>query len=345
MKRIVCCLLLIACCYAVPAGADAVDEGLLANADAGLKTHTRSAVAAGVDGDRLVHMTRSMLAHQYQVEQIVQAQKSIMAAVQQGLPAEPVMNKAHEGMAKKASPEQVLQAMEQVRGRYGSAYGKAAALGLAASVQHQVGNLTAEALTAGMKQEQADRIMQQLQSRTHAMSRAEAGRLSIQTMTTARDMARMGVKADLAADVVCQALQNRFQVMQMQQLREQFHARSKTTDPHALAHQFSNSFQHGRNPVGSNMNSNQFGHGEPAGPDGSGGYGSGPGGAENDNGSGSDGSGSGAGQDGGSGGSNGGSGDSGGGSGGSGDSGAGSGDGSGNGSGGSGGGSGSGGNH
>jgi hypothetical protein len=274
MRKITILLLvmLLSCGFAY---ADAVDKELPASTDNALKAHTRAMIKAGVDAEKGLNMTRAMLRNQYQNQHIIQAQKAVMKAARQGVPPEPVMNKAHEGMAKNVPPDQVVQAMVRVQSRYATAFNLASHLNLNTQTRNRMGNLTAEAMTAGMTEEAGNRIMQQLQVQTRAMNHNDGEPLAVQTMTTAREMVRLGVDAETAAEVVCLALQNQFQAQEMIQLRQQFRDQAHEGDPQQLAHQFAYNLQQGSgNGAQGNDDSGQGGNGG-AGNSGSGGTGAG----------------------------------------------------------------------
>ena len=70
----------------------------------------------------------------------------------------------------------------------------------------------ADSLAAGMKTEDMDAVIAQLQvqiqSRQQTRNKAEDVELAIQTMQTTRTMARLGVHSSDVSDTLCQALQN-----------------------------------------------------------------------------------------------------------------------------------------
>lgn len=284
-------LLLFGLLVALPAFADVVDEGLPPSADQALKAHTRAMIKAGVNAQEGLNMTRTMLQHHYQNQHIINAQERVMEAARQGLPTEPVMNKAKEGMAKNVPPDRVVQAMAQVQGRYAKAHSLASGLNLDAQARHQVGNLMAEAMTARMTEDAGNRIMLQLQAKAQTLNHSMANQLAIQTAMTTREMARLGVNADRTAEVICLALQNQYQAREMAQLRQQFRDQAHQEDPQQLAQQFAHSLHQG-------VNSGTSGYGDSsngAGSSGSSGSGTGSGGGSSGSGAGSGGSGAGGG--------------------------------------------------
>jgi len=66
-----------------------------------------------------------MLQHRFQEKNTIQAQNTLMETMRSGLPVDPVMNKAFEGMAKNKPDETIVQAMKKTQSRYAYAYRKA----------------------------------------------------------------------------------------------------------------------------------------------------------------------------------------------------------------------------
>jgi hypothetical protein len=58
-------------------------------------------------------MLTQMVQNRYQKQNIIRAQQIVADTAKAGLPTEPVMSKAMEGMAKHASQNQVILAMER----------------------------------------------------------------------------------------------------------------------------------------------------------------------------------------------------------------------------------------
>ena len=69
------------------------------------------------------------------------------------------------------------------------------------------------------------------QTRQQARNRAEDDELAVQTMQTARTMARLGVDSSEVADILNQALRNAYTHREMEQLRQQIAIRSTRNRP------------------------------------------------------------------------------------------------------------------
>jgi hypothetical protein len=288
------------------------------SAQAQIEAQTQEMSDVGVPAEPARNMLAAMHQHQFSHENIIQAQHEVMNCAKTGLPTEPVMNKALEGMAKKASEQQILAAMQTVHGRYAHANRMAKAM---SNTKHTVDTLThaiADSLAAGMKSKDMEAIMLQMKTKNNAQrkNKSEEEQLATQTMLTTRTMARLGIHSSDVSATLCQALQSNYSHQEMEQLRHQMATKAHQASPQQIAHQHANAIGKGGNPGGSNGAGEGSGGSGPGGSgNGSGGSGGGPGGG----GGGSGGSGSGPGGGGsGPGGSGSGSGGNGGGSGGSG---------------------------
>ncbi len=241
----------------------------------------------------------------YQELNMVRAQQTVVNTAREGLPTEPVMNKAMEGMAKHVTEEQVIAAMETVRNRYSHAYRLAGALSDDRKTKGILAEAIAGSLAAGMADQEMDTIMAQLRTQTRQQTRNQAENLSLQTMLTVRSMMRLGANPADTSDTVCQALEHRYTAQNMEQLRNRFSDEAQNTPAGQLAHQYagttgkkgsdSGGSGSGSSGSGSGGSGNSGSGGGNLGGSGSGGSGSGSSGSGNSGSgnSGSDGSGSG----------------------------------------------------
>jgi hypothetical protein len=230
-----------------PVWADEIDDALPENTSLKIRNNTRQMVQAGMSQDDATQLTRSMLQHRFQEENTIQAQKTLMETLQSGLPVDPVMNKALEGMAKNKPDEAIVQAMKKTQSRFAYAYRKAQEITTDEDSQDILGHSIAQGMGAGLQDEDIDRVMAQLHTRTRQMSQNRAEDLCLQTFQAARVMARLGVDPDNVSHVVSQALQNRFTARQMRQLGEEFSNQSQQGSPNQLANQFAQQLGEGQN--------------------------------------------------------------------------------------------------
>ena len=302
--------------YASIAFADAIEDSLPPETPDKLKASTRQMILAGLKDDDAINMTRAMLENKFTIDNTLEAQHIIMNALNEGLPLEPLKNKVFEGMTKNVKPDRIVRAMEMVLSRYTFAYGQAAVLTKEKTQIGRLGNTLSAALAAGLKNQDAAQICSMIQNKAQTMNSTAHNSLAVETLKTARDMARLSVASQAVADVLIQALQKDYRAEEMKSMRASFMSRSRSGSPQDLAKSFSKAIQQGKSiegPAGMEHSGDLGGSGGSSGSGGSGGSGSGGGSGGSGGGSGGSGGGSG-----GSGGGSGGSGGSGGGSGGSG---------------------------
>jgi uncharacterized membrane protein YgcG len=226
MKKVFIICMAIFFCAAV-ASADPVEEGLPKTATQEVKNSTRQMLNQGFNTENMIDMTRQMLANNFSQQHVLQAHTILMDARKQGLQTEPIMNKAHEGLAKQVQPGAVVQAMEQVRSRHAFASKQARAITNDKAKMNQMAAILAGSMAAGMNHEDADRIMQVLQERTRNMTRTHAEDLAMQTFMTTRMMARLGMHSQAVGDSVCQALEQGHNAQEMHNMRNTMMANSR----------------------------------------------------------------------------------------------------------------------
>ena len=248
--------------WTCPVWADDIDDALPENTSLKIRNNTRQMVQAGMSQDDATQLTRAMLQHRFQEENTIQAQNTLMQTMQSGLPVDPVMNKAFEGMAKNKPDETIVQAMKKTQSRYAYAYQKAQEVTTDEESQNKLGQSIAQGMGAGLQDDNIKRVMTQLQTRIRQMSQTEADELCLQSFQTARVMARLGVDPDSVSDVVSQALKNQFSAGEMQQLGTNFNSQSQQTPPNQLANQFAQKIGQGENP-GESGSQNEGNAGQP----------------------------------------------------------------------------------
>jgi hypothetical protein len=163
-----------------------------------------------------------------------------------GMPVEPLMNKAYEGMAKGVQPPLVLRAMERVQSRYTLAYRHAAQLSVNIAQKASLGNALSGAMAAGFSDADADRIKQMLRQRAQAMSSDEAYNLALECFYTARDVSRLGVSSPAVAQMLDGALEKGFRHQEMQAMRHAFMKQARHSQPQDLAHSYARAIQEGK---------------------------------------------------------------------------------------------------
>ena len=234
---------------AAPVWADDVDDGLPATVSEQIRTQTREMIRAGVPADTAVEMTRSMIQHRFRDEEALQAQRQVIAACEEGLPHEPLINKLQEGLAKQVPPENVVKAMETVRERYQYTYRYARQITADPAQQKVLGKAMAQGLAAGMQSRDMERINAQVQERIRLRTCDDCPQLALESALAARDMVRLGVGSQNAGEVVCRALENGYGDPEMHRMRHQFRERAQYDDPQGLALRYAHAFRKGQDPA------------------------------------------------------------------------------------------------
>ena len=254
--------------------ADAVEQSLV-QIPAPIKDRTRAMIENGVPSEDAIQLVLAMNANRFKEEQILKAQGIVLEAQRRGLPTKPVINKVFEGMAKQVAPERTLQAMEAVSSRYAFAYDQARSITKNTEQAGQLGNMLAESLAAGLKEQDALQIMSQLQEKSPKMNRDQMDELAAACLAMARDMSRLGVSSDLSSQVISSALSNGLNAASIASMHQSLVAQSQTHSAQTLAQGLAHGAQQGQSAQGLG---GQSGHGGQGGQGGSGGSGGGAGG-------------------------------------------------------------------
>ena len=280
---------------------DEIDDSLPPDAPQMVKASVREAVRSGLDLDGVGKLTRAMLDHRFEGHQIRHCHVLMIQAHNGGMPIEPLMNKAYEGMAKDVDPPLIVGAMERVQARHTFAYRHAAKLSGNEPDAANLGYALSAALAAGFEQQDADRVAKMIRQRAQTMQPDEAYKLALECFYTARDVSRLGVSSAATADILVGALGKRFSHREMLAMRSAFITEARQSEPQKLARRYAESIQEGKGfqkGPGHGPGSSGEGTGRPGpgkGGSGSSGGSSGGGSAGSGSGSGSGGSGSGGG--------------------------------------------------
>lgn len=289
MKKI--CIIAFLIIIAVSAAADEVKEALSDLASDEVIQSTRELIQSGMQTERVIVVTRTMVQKGFKNQQTMRAQQILLNAHQQGLPPDPIINKAFEGMSKNVKAGRIIRAMEKVQARYAFAHQQAVRLTSQKTKINQVGHILASGLAAGLNETDIKTIVQGLQKNSRGMNADQRNALAIETFNLARDMSRLGVSSSQTASVVSQALHHQFNAMQMQNMRSSFIHDSRVTSPQGAAASYGKAIQQGKSFL--DPDQGQMGEGGSSGS--AGGHGSGGPGSPGGAGSGSGGSGSGGG--------------------------------------------------
>jgi uncharacterized membrane protein YgcG len=180
-------------------------------------------IEKGIRAEDTLMLTHQFLALQAEQKTILSAYHTLMNAVDNGLPPEPVLNKAFEGTAKNIRPELIAAAMQKVLDRYQTSYQYVRKmLNVPKNRVQPLGNLAAEGMTAGLKPESVQEIFTALQQRAETMRGDAAQNLFDATLVSARDMSRLGASSQEVSEMLCEALKTGMDGNDMIRFRNNF---------------------------------------------------------------------------------------------------------------------------
>ena len=253
-------------------------------------------VQAGLNETTAADMGNALATAQFTAEQGRLITRQLQDAAGDRFGREAMVSKVQEGLAKRVGPEAIVHALGRVRERHGLA--KELARDIPSGNSAELSGMIADALSSGLRQEDARQLTQGLLGQ-----RRQPGvqPLAMETMTTARDMVRLGVVSQTAAKILAHALEHGFDAAAMRDVRQTLSDQRAQSNMNQVAERMAAAIQNGV------AAKDLAAHAQASGRQ-----------ADNDKGSGGSGAGSGSGGSGGSGSGSGGSGSSGGGNGGSG---------------------------
>ena len=259
---------------------DDVDQALSGIAPEAVIQSTRQLIQSGINRTSTIDVTRAMLQYGFTARQTLAAHSVMMNAHQQGLQPDILISKAFEGMSKQVAANNIVNAMKTVQARHGFAQRQAQKLATRKTQMHLMKHIIAASMAAGMEPPELETIVQALQARSQKMKTEQKAALAIETLKTARDMARLGVSSSQTASVVGKALQHEFTTVQMQAMRTSFINDSRATAPQSTAAGYASAIEQGKSfggEVGATSGSGGTGASGAAG-EGGGGGGNGDGG-------------------------------------------------------------------
>ena len=232
--------------FATAALGDEIDDSLPPDTPQAVKTSARQAIQSGLAQEDVVKLTRAMLQNKFD-EQLAQLAHALMIEAQNsGMPVQPLMNKAFEGMAKGVDPSQIVGAMEAVQSRNSSAYRNAVKLSGNKSQTATLGRVLSAALAAGFSKKDADKLTQMNQERAKSMQTDEAYSLALECFKTARDVSRLGVSSQAVTNMLAAALNQGFNHQKMSAMRNAFMTQAQQSQAQNLAHRYSTAIQEGK---------------------------------------------------------------------------------------------------
>lgn len=255
-----------------------------------LKALTKTMAENGASGDEIQRMVRMLDEKKFTIVSIESIGNTVSETAKAGIPIEPVIHKAYEGMAKNVPAESLVKALEKTRRRYAFAFQRARTFTRSKDDLKQLGVVLADCMAASVVEKDVDQITEQLRIRIKEIEENNGKNLAEQSFLLGRSMARMGVPSEKVRDVVCIALIKQYTPKDMMELQKQFSRKARTGSAAKLADEYSTAISHGARAEelgysGDKGYSNGFGR--PGGSDISGGSGgpSGSGGTVNSGGS------------------------------------------------------------
>ena len=230
------------------AGADDATGGLPQDAPAAVIASARQAIDNGLDRDDILNLTRAMLQHDFDPQQIQTAHAILVEAKISHLPVGQLKNKAFEGMAKNVEPSLILQALEVVHSRNAFAFQCAARLSKDSEQTALLGQALSSSLAAGLEKSDAEKISRMIEQRAASMTFVQSFSLALESFNTLRDVSRFGVSSEAAAAMVASALSKGFSGQDMIAMRSAFMGDTGRSNPQELAHSYAAAIQAGKDP-------------------------------------------------------------------------------------------------
>lgn len=222
MKRLFLIIFTMCCLIPSPLLADYVDDKLPADISVAVKDGARQIIQFGVKRRHVVKVTKRMVENNFDEKQMLGAFDVLMAAVEAGLPEDPLMDKLNEGIAKEVQPDSIIQAMEKVRGRYETANRYAKMLSDDEDHIEAMTTEIAECMAAGVDAGDIRKIADILKKKSESMKASKAESLNRRTIQAMKTMARSGVQSRDALGVVNSAFKSGFDAKDMQGLENSF---------------------------------------------------------------------------------------------------------------------------
>ena len=188
-----------------------------------LRPEAARLIEKGIRAEDTLQLTQQFLELHADQKTISSAYQVLMCTVDNGIPTEPVLNKAFEGTAKKIQPDLITTAMQKVLDRYQTAYQNVRKmLNVPKNRVQSLGNLAAESMAAGLKPESLQEILTALDQRAKTMRDDSAQNLFDATILSARDMSRLGTTPQAVSETLCDALKTGIDGNDMMRFHDHF---------------------------------------------------------------------------------------------------------------------------
>ncbi|CCK81380.1 hypothetical protein [Desulfobacula toluolica] len=247
MKKVI--LIVFVLFYLVSSALTEESQMLSQQAMESVQQQVREMSNLGIPEAQAREMLTLMIQNRFREQSRIHVQQVVMDTARAGLPTEPVMSKAIEGMAKQAKEQQIISAMKAVQSRYAYANQFAKSLSDDKKNINAITQALADSLAAGMNTKDLETVRTQLQVRTQSRqqtkNKADNDQLAMQTMLTVRTMSRLGVRTSDVSDILCQSLQNQYSHQEIKQLRSQIAQQTHQASSRQVARQHAKSIGKG----------------------------------------------------------------------------------------------------
>jgi len=209
-----------------------------------LKALTKTMASNGASTDEIQRMVRMLGEKKFSTVSIESIENSFSETAKAGIPIEPVIHKAYEGMAKNVPAESLVKALEKTRMRYAFAFQRAKTFTRSKDDLKQLGVVMADCMAASVAEKDMDQITEQLRIRIKE-NESNIKNLAEQSFLLGRSIARMGVPSEKVRDMVCIALIKQYTSKDMMELQRQFSRQARTGSAAKLADEYSTAISHG----------------------------------------------------------------------------------------------------
>ena len=211
-----------------------------------VKDSARHVIRSGLQQDKVIKLTRAMLQNKFNEQQIQRTHALMIEAKNGGMPVDPIMNKAFEGMTKGVRPALIVTAMEAVQSRNAFSYQLAAQLSKNNSQKTNLGKILSSAFAAGYTKTDAEKIKQMIHEQAQSRNSENAYSMAMGCFEIARDISRLGVSSQAVTNMLVAALSKGFNSQDIRAMRGAFMAQARQSQPQNLTRSYSTAIQEGK---------------------------------------------------------------------------------------------------
>ncbi|WP_300670147.1 hypothetical protein [Desulfoluna sp.] len=195
----------------------------------------------GMDETRIQAVVSGMEAQGIQEPEMDAFIGTLRGALEEGLPPEPFMRKAEEGLAKRVQGEVMVKAMERVRERYRYAHAWSDELVPDEGATASVTEIVADAMAAGMEIGDLDTLKTRLRDRDRVKDPA----LCEESALMLKEMVQLRLRSHTAAEAVGAALDQGYDTADMARFRHMVTSQMGQGDGEGMMHRYTYSIRNG----------------------------------------------------------------------------------------------------